>query len=411
MVWFLYSLIFLLTNSGCRGLFTESNVIRPATSLPAATPWDLVALSEPPEYEWSERENPVWSLYYAGERYKGKPTRVFAYYASPATLDIKREGETFPAVVLVHGGGGTAFKEWVALWARRGYAAIAMDLAGCGPGRERLADGGPGQSDKEKFGAIDESPEDQWTYHAVANVILAHSLIRSFNEVDTARTAVTGISWGGYLTCIVAGLDSRFKAAVPVYGCGFLHDNSVWLERFAKMTPDQKDKWIRLWDPSMYVGSATMPVFFVNGTNDFAYPLDSYSKTYGLVKSKRHFRITVKMPHSHEHGWAPKEIGLFVDQYLNDGVPLPAITSMKIAKGRVRTEVKSKTALTSANLHYTTGTVPINKLDWETVPARIEGRQIIAPAPPDETTLWFLTVGDVRGAIVSSELEFSAEQD
>jgi len=29
---------------------------------------------------------------------------------------------------------------------------------------------------------------------------------------------VTGISWGGYLTCIVAGIDDRLKAAVPVYG-------------------------------------------------------------------------------------------------------------------------------------------------------------------------------------------------
>jgi hypothetical protein len=286
-----------------------------------------------------------------------------------------------------------------------------MDLSGCGPGRERLTDGGPDQSDKEKFGAIDESSEDQWTYHAVANVILAHSLIRSFDEVNVSRTAVTGISWGGYLTCIVAGLDHRFKASVPVYGCGFLHDNSVWLDRFAKMTPEQKERWVRLWDPSMYIGSAKMPVFFVNGTNDFAYPLDSYSKTYGLVKSERNFRITVKMPHGHKQGWAPKEIGLFVDQHINKGVPLATILRPKVTNRQVRAEVESKTVLTSANLHYTSGTEPINKLDWETVSARIEGRQIVAPVPPDEATIWFLTVSDVRGAIVSSQLVFSAEQN
>ena len=409
VIWLLCALTFLSINPGCKGLSTGGSIIRPAKSLPATTPWDLAALSESPEFEWADRENPVWSLYYAGERYKGKPTRVFAYYASPATLDTERKGETFPAVVLVHGGGGTAFKEWAQLWARRGYAAIAMDLAGCGPGRERLSDGGPGQSDKEKFGAIDEFPEDQWTYHAVTNVILAHSLIRSFDEVNASRTAVTGISWGGYVTCIVAGLDSRFKAAAPVYGCGFLHDNSVWLNRFEKMTPDQKEKWIRLWDPSMYVGSATMPVFFVNGTNDFAYPLDSYSKTYGLVRSRHNYRITVKMPHGHEQGWTPKEIGLFVDQYINNGMPLPTVTNAKITNGQVRAKVKSKTDLTSANLHYTTGTEPINKLDWETIPAHVEVKQIIAAAPPDEATIWFLTVTDVRGAIVSSPIVFSAQ--
>ena len=409
-IWFLCVLLFLSASTGCKGLCGQSNIIRPAKSLPATMPWDLAALSEPPEYEWSNRESPVWSLYYAGERYKGKQTRVFAYYASPATLNTRGlEGKMFPAVVLVHGGGGTAFKEWAELWARRGYAAIAMDLASCGPGRERLADGGPGQSDQEKFGAIDGPAEDQWTYHAVANVILAHSLIRSFEEVDATRTAITGISWGGYLTCIVAGLDNRFKAAVPVYGCGFLHENSVWLNQFAKMTPQQKDRWVRLWDPSRYVGSAVMPVFFVNGTNDFAYPLDSYSKAYGLVKSERNFRITVNMPHSHEQGWAPKEIGLFVDQYAKDGVPLATVRSPKITNGQVRAKVESKTALASANLHYTTGAAPINKLNWETVPARVEGKRIVAPAPPDEATICFLTVSDVRGAIVSSQLVFSTE--
>jgi len=403
-------LVFLLASPGCTVFQQDGNIIRSTKSLVSTTPWDLIALSQSPEYEWSGRQSPVWSLYYEGEPYKNHSTRVFAYYASPATLEAKSVGEkAYPAVVLVHGGGGTAFREWAELWAKRGYAAIAMDLAGCGPERKRLADGGPGQSDKEKFGAIDEPARDQWTYHAVANVILAHSLIRGFKDVDASRTAVTGISWGGYLTCIVAGLDNRFKAAVPVYGCGFLHENSVWLNQFAKMTPQQKDRWIQLWDPSMYVGSAAMPVFFVNGTNDFAYPLDSYSRTYGLVKDKRNFRITVNMPHSHQHGWAPKEIGLFIDQYLRGGIPLATVMMPQLTNGKVRAKVKSKTALASANLRYTTGTIPINKLDWESVPARIESKFVVSPVPPDEATIWFLTVTDNRQATVSSELVFAAK--
>ena len=389
----------------------DSDIIRPARSLPSTTPWDLIALSRQPDYEWSDQNSPVWPLYYKAEPYKNQPTRVFAYYASPATLESKSPGaRRFPAVVLVHGGGGTAFKEWVELWAKRGYAAIAMDLAGCGPDRKRLPDGGPDQSDKEKFDAIDQPFQNQWTYHAVADVILAHSLIRSFREVDANRTAVTGISWGGYLTCIVVGLDDRFKAAVPVYGCGFLHENSAWLGQFAKMTPEQKDKWIHLWDPSMYVGSAVMPMFFVNGTNDFAYPLDSYSKTYGLVKGGRDLRITVNMPHGHPQGWAPEEIGIFVDQNLKDGIPLPRVMKPQVIDGKLRAMVKSRTALVSASLHYTAGTVPINKLDWQSAPARIEGKFILSPAPPDDATMWFLTVTDSREAVVSSEIVFAAKQ-
>ena len=403
-------LIFLFTNSGCTLFKHDSNIIRPAKSLPSTTPWDLAALSRPPGYEWADRQGPVCSLYYKGLPYQNHSTVVFAYYASPATLGAKSvEEKTYPAIVLVHGGGGTAFEKWAELWAKRGYAAIAMDLAGCGPLGKRLANGGPDQSDKEKFGAVDQPCYDQWTYHAVADVILAHSLIRSFEEVDAERTAVTGISWGGYLTCIVAGLDDRFKAAVPVYGCGFLHENSVWLDQFAKMTPKQKKRWITFWEPSMYVGSAKMPMFFVNGTNDFAYPLDSYSRTYGLVKGERNFRITVDMPHSHPHGWAPKEIGLFVDQYLKGGTPLATVKKPQLINGQVRAGFKAKTNLTSASLHYAASGAPIDKLDWQSVPARIEGKFIVSPSPPENTAIWFLTATDSRDAVVSSELVFSAQ--
>jgi len=399
----------LLIASGCSIFRPQPVVIHPAKSLPATTPWDLVALSKPPHFEWADQTGPVWSLYYSGLPYQGRPTRVFAYYASPDTLGVQMpDCEGFPGVVLIHGGGGTAFKEWAELWAKRGYAAIAIDLAGCGPDGKRLDDGGPGQGDDVKFGQIDQPPSEQWTYHAVADVILAHSLLLSFEDVDAGRTAVTGISWGGYLTCIVAGLDDRFKAAVPVYGCGFLQDNSVWLPRFAQMTPEQRARWTRLWDPSMYVGSAAMPVLFINGTNDFAYPLDSYAKTYSLVKD-RNLCITVNMPHGHREGWAPTEIGLFIDQYLQEGKPLPRIQRPAIDDGQTTARVQAKTKLVSASLIYTTQTGPINKRQWQTVPAEVQGRRITAKAPPQEATIWFLTVTDSRNAVISSELVFAAQ--
>ena len=123
----------------------EIQQIRPADSLPESTPWDLEALSRAPEFSWDAGDD-IRSLHYVGETYQGKKTRVFAYYSNPDTLLGKTSKDKhFPAIVLVHGGGGTAFPHWVKLWAKRGYAAIAMDLAGCGPDRERLPDGGPGQ--------------------------------------------------------------------------------------------------------------------------------------------------------------------------------------------------------------------------------------------------------------------------
>ena len=69
----------------------------------AATPWDIAALSQTPKvYESTTQEPGVRALYIQSVPWKGKPTRVFAYYGAPA-------GKKLPAMVLIHGGGGTAF--------------------------------------------------------------------------------------------------------------------------------------------------------------------------------------------------------------------------------------------------------------------------------------------------------------
>lgn len=123
--------------------------------------WDVARLSDPPDYEIGDAEVGIRSLYFRGEPYQGRPTRVFAYMGLPSPLQRPTGAERVPGMVLVHGGGGTAFREWVAIWNARGYAAVAMDLAGCGPERQPLPDGGPPQDQQTKF----RDPADGWQDH------------------------------------------------------------------------------------------------------------------------------------------------------------------------------------------------------------------------------------------------------
>jgi dienelactone hydrolase len=358
-------------------------------------PWDLAALRKPPKATLTDPRAAVTGLYYEGEPVQGKKTRVFAYLARPAGAKGR-----LPAMVLVHGGGGTAFKEWAELWAKRGYVALAMDLAGQGPGRKRLDDGGPGQDDKAKFEA--EKVKDLWTYHAVANVIRGVSLLAYLPQVDPKRLGITGISWGGYLTCIVAGLDDRLKVAVPVYGCGFIHENSAWLPIFRKMSREKRKLWEDNFEPSKYLGQAKMPVLFVNGTNDFAYPLDSYQKSYRLVKD-RTLCVTVKMPHGHRQGWAPVEIGVFVDQHLRGGKPLPRIESVKRDANRVTVKVRARVPVQKAALHFTTDAGEWKQRKWQTREMTVRGDTVTAELPRDRPLTYFLTLTDSRKATVSTE--------
>jgi dienelactone hydrolase len=368
-------------------------------------PWKVDVLKAAPRATWGSTAGLVQEVYYEGEPLNGKPTRVFAYYARPKTGD-----GPFPAMVLVHGGGGTAFAEWAKLWAERGYAALAMDLSGCGTGRARLADGGPDQGDEGKFRDFSDADVNQmWTYHAVAAVLRGHSLLASRKEVDAARIGVTGISWGGYLTCIVTGIDDRLKVAVPVYGCGFLHEDSCWLPRFAAMKPEQRDRWIGNFDPSKYLAGVRCPILFINGTNDFAYPLDSYQKSYRLVPGRVDLCITIRMPHGHPQGWAPREIGLFVDSVLKGGDPLAKLGSMKVLQGKATAPFQTKTPAVKAQLHYTLDTGTWQERRWQTVEATLDGATVSAELPKERPLTCFLTLTDSRGAVVSTDHATLAE--
>ena len=232
----------------------------------------------------------------------------------------------------------------------------------------------------------------------------AHSLLRSFSEVDAEHTAVTGISWGGYTTCLVASLDDRFKAAVPVYGCGFLHEGESVQKPSIDKLAERKADWVREYDPGSHLPRCRVPIFFVNGTNDVHYVLDSYMKSYAVVPGEKQMRIQVKMAHGHGPGWAPSEIGWFIDSKCRGGVPLPVPGRPRVEGDRVILRCESKTALKQAQLHYTADSGLRSKREWVTVSATIAGDEISAPKPPSDANTWFLSVTDERGAMVSTEV-------
>jgi dienelactone hydrolase len=311
-------------------------------------------------------------------------------------------------MVLVHGGGGTAFANWVRLWNDRGYAAIAMDTCGCVPRGtyghwERDELGGP--AGWGGFDQTDQQAADQWTYHAVADILLAHSLIRSYPEVDPERTGITGISWGGYLTCIAAGVDPRFKLGAPVYGCGYLGEDSAWLDTFAKMSPETAAEWLRRWDPSVYLPRAAMPMLWVTGTNDFAYPMDSLQKSYRLPTGPLTLCIRVRMPHGHgPAGEGPEEIRTFADSILNGGTPLPAIIEQGRDGNQAWVKFKSQRPVLTAELTFTKQTGKWQDRLWETVPATIDGQTSTVTAQiPEGVTVYYFNLFEEKGQTASSE--------
>ncbi len=383
----------------------------------AENPWNLKQLSQPPKFYAAPgfQEPGVRAIFFDALPWRGKPTRVFAWYGLPANPS----GGKVPAMVLVHGGNGTAFADWVRLWTSRGYAAIAIDTCGNvpsavpsertsssrGPVSTRDESGGPACWDAS-FNQVDWPVQDQWTYHAVADIVLANSLLQSFHEIDRKHIGITGISWGGYLTSIAGSIDTRFRFAAPVYGCGFLGEDSYWVPDFKKMGPAKAAKWLDLWDPSVYLSQARIPFLWVDGTNDFAYPLDSLQKSYRLPRGPRTLSFHLRMPHSHADGESPKEISAFADHILKSGPPLAVVLPQTVSGQNAQVSYQSKVPIVHANLLYTLDTGVWKDRQWQTTPAEIiPDKHLVRATLPEGVKVFFFNLIDDRGLIVSSDFQ------
>jgi len=298
------------------------------TALPVRNPaeiWNLDELYKKPDTRIWEHAAHLQTrpILIRSEPWQGKPTWVFAYYGVPERASKEHP---VPAIVLANGGGGTAYPAWVATWVQRGYAAICVDTCGSLPVRQadnkwlKNPEGGPvgwGRLD-----IVDEPEREQWMYHAVAAVVRSHSFLRSLPEVDASCVGITGISWGGVLTCLSAAADSRFAYAIPVYGCAFncTPGEGIMAKDENAGRPDASEKWFRLWDPAGYLPFAKCPFLWVDGTNDRAFRLDNVRRSADLKPGANAFATITRMVHSHGPcGENQPEIFAFADHYANGG--------------------------------------------------------------------------------------------
>jgi dienelactone hydrolase len=369
----------------------------------SASIWDQPGLRAVPAVFPAEGldEPGLRALFFEGVPYRGKPTRVFAWYGAPTTGRAP-----FPAMVLVHGGGGTAFARWVRLWNERGYAAIAMDTYGAVPtasGSQPHAWAGPVGA-LDTFEQVDEPLEDQWPYHGVAAVLRAHSLLRTFPEIDARRIGVTGVSWGGYLTSMAAGLDERFACAAPVYGCGFFeHDSGGFHDKLQGMG-ERGRKWAALWDASTVLPNARLPILWLNGTTDHWFPIPAWQRSYRLAPGTRGKALRPTWPHNQSTGESAPEIARFVDSVLGDGAPLPRIVEEQTDGDHLLVRWDPPTPIAEVELNYSPDAGPFEKRRWITRYLSFDSeRRSVSVALPPEATVCYVNVVDRDGAVASSD--------
>ncbi|MBE6567052.1 MAG: hypothetical protein E7657_00150 [Ruminococcaceae bacterium] len=278
------------------------------------------------ENEVDEKYAHIQAISFDGLDVGGKKTRIFAYVGLPEGASPENP---VPAMVLVHGGGGHAYMEWVRLWNERGYAAIAMENVGHFP-----VTPGAGVTDSNAVTArefpqyildvIDEEEyviapdrvmknsyaeiDEHWQYHGLSAVILSHNVLRQNASVDASRIGTIGVSWGGTMVSQVIGYDTRFAFAIPVYGTAYISEP----ER-----PFIGSNYVDdLWAAERNLDNFKNPIMWLAWADDNNFVMSSYTKSY-LHSRKNNPKTTLVVladwRHSHNQTWNKEHGYAFAD--------------------------------------------------------------------------------------------------
>lgn len=368
---------------------------------------ELGQLTDPPavhEASGFSADGPIRPIFYEAIPWKGKPTRVFAWLGLPEQHTGK-----VPGIVLVHGGGGTAFKEWVAKWNAHGFAAISIAVEGQTDqtkangkrGDRWMSHQWAGPARVGIFADSNEPLQDQWIYHALADTILANSLLRSLPEVDEDKVGVMGISWGGVVTSTVIGLDDRFAFAIPTYGCGHLFDaDNQWGRALG-----ENQTYRQVWDPMVWLDRTKMPVLWLSWPEDSHFPLDCQATCYRAMPGPHMVALVSRMGHSHPAGWNPPESYAFAESIVKTGKPWIRQTACRQNNDTVQVEFSSAKPLDRAVLVWTPDTGFTGNRTWNESPVTLEarGQNMVASASlPTDARAWFVNVYS-KGLTASSE--------
>lgn len=238
----------------------------------------------------------VWSVNYRSyEVIDGalSPIRVRAFAARPAGA------AGIPGIVQAHGLGGFAEQSHA-----EGPAALtgAFVIAYTGPGGgttpANTSEGRPaGFDDGYRMFDVLDDPRGSWFWaHGVA-AMRALTCLESHPAVDPLRLGMTGYSAGGVATLMVAGVDPRVVAAVPLSGTGAwdraVRSPTAWQHGLLAQAglDTQSPEWAALMthlDVAELARDAAGAVLMVNGSTDEFFPLDAHRATFDGLPGPGH---------------------------------------------------------------------------------------------------------------------------
>ena len=134
----------------------------------------------------------------------------------------------------------------------------------------------------------------------------------------------------------------------------------------------------------------------MNGTNDFAYPLDSYQKSYNLVKSP--VTLCIRINRGHGHIWTFPGVDAFINSHVNKGAPLLKIGPTEVAGDKATAIISGPGRAVKVQLDYADAKERV----WHSIPAEVNGKSVTANLPALRPIIFYFNVMDERGLSISN---------
>jgi len=209
----------------------------------------------------------------------GEPVQVLVL-RPPGSDPAKRH----PLVHLIHGGPYGAFADtWHFRWnaqvmAGAGYVVAMVNFHGSSSFGEKYA----------------RSILGDWGGKPAEDVLRATDVLIAKGLVDPSRMAITGGSYGGYLTCWLATQTDRFKCAIAhaaVFNLSTLYGSDVTqgndLEMGSVPWGDESARALfARWDPARATHGYKTPMLVIHGELDYRVPVTHGLELYGILKAK-----------------------------------------------------------------------------------------------------------------------------
>ncbi|HLV99546.1 MAG TPA: S9 family peptidase [Ktedonobacterales bacterium] len=184
----------------------------------------------------------------------------------------------YPVVLWIHGGPfssyGSTFYLWAQVLAARGYAALYVNPRGSSGSGEAFA----------------QAVDFDWGGKDYEDIMAGVDAAIMRGGIDPNRMAVTGGSYGGYMTNWIIGHTDRFKAAVTLnsvtnltssFGTGDI--DSVYAELQYGL-PWEAEVVYRERSPITYAPRIMTPIRIIHAENDYRCPIEQGEQLYVWLK-------------------------------------------------------------------------------------------------------------------------------